>query len=132
MKNAEEAGFDLVEVAPNAKPPVCKIMDYGKYRYQMMKKHSAKHKTIELKEIKLRPQINKHDLDLKIAQMKRFIEDGNKIKVTMMFRGREIVHSSLSKSVFNAITQELSDKASIEQSGRLEGHHMTMVISPKS
>ena len=132
LKNAEEQGFDLVEVAPNAKPPVCKIMDYGKYRYQMMKKHSTKHKTIEVKEIKLRPQINKHDLDLKIKQMKRFLEDGNKIKVTMIFRGREIVHSSLSRPVFEAITQELSDKANIDRSGRLEGQHMTMVISPKT
>ncbi len=97
-----------------------------------MKKHSTKHKVIEVKEIKLRPQINKHDLDLKIKQMKRFLEDGNKVKVTMMFRGREIVHSSLSKVVFDAITQELSDKANIERSGRLEGQHMIMIISPKS
>lgn len=118
-------------MAPNARPPVCRIMDYGKYKYQMTKKHSSKHKTIEVKEIKLRPQIGQHDLELKIGHIKKFLEKGNKIKVTMIFRGREIVHSALSKAVFDKILHEVSDKANIEQTGRLEGHHMTMVISPK-
>jgi len=132
LRIAEEQDLDLVEVAPAARPPVCKIMDYGKYRYQMNKKHSSKHKTIDVKEVKVRPQINKHDLDLKIRNIKRFLEQGNKAKVTMIFRGREIVHSSLAKKVFDAIFEELSGKANIEQIAKLEGHHMTMILSPKS
>ncbi len=131
LKIAQEQGFDLVEVAPTAKPPVCKIMDYGKYRYQMNKTHSSTHKTINLKEIKVRPQINKHDLDLKIRNIKRFLEDGNKAKVTMIFRGREIVHSFLAKRVFDRISEELAGKVNIEQMPRLEGKHMTMILSPK-
>ena len=98
----------------------------------MNKKHSSKHKTIDVKEVKVRPQINKHDLDLKIRNIKRFLEQGNKAKVTMIFRGREIVHSSLAKKVFDAIFEELSGKANIEQIAKLEGHHMTMILSPKS
>lgn len=97
----------------------------------MTKKQSVKHKTISIKEIKLRPQISKHDLDLKIKQIKNFLEDGNKIKVTMIFRGREIMHSSIGKGVFQAIITELSDKAAIDHKGRLEGNHMNMMISPK-
>ncbi len=131
MKVAKEHNLDLVEVADAAKPPVCKVMDYGKYRYQMNKKHS-KHKTTGLKEIKVRPQINKHDLDFKTKNIKRFLEDGNKVKVTLIFRGREIVHSSLSKGVFDRVLEELSDKAHIEQKPRLEGRQMVMILSPKS
>lgn len=132
LKNAEAQGLDLVEVAPTAKPPVCKIMDYGKYRYQMSKKHSSKHKTIEVKEIKVRPRINKHDLDFKIRNIKRFLEEGNKVKVTMIFRGREIVYSSSAKGVFDKVFEELLGKANIEQVAKLEGHHMTMILSAKS
>lgn len=129
---AAEHDLDLIEVAPGAAPPVCKIMDYGKYRYQMSKKHSTKHKTIVVKEVKMRPQINEHDLDLKIRNIKRFIEEGNKAKVTIFFRGREIVHASLSRKFFDKIIQEISGMANIEQSARLEGNHMTMVLSPKT
>jgi translation initiation factor IF-3 len=131
LKVAEEHALDLVEVADAAKPPVCKVMDYGKYRYQMNKKQS-KHKTTGIKEIKVRPQINKHDLDFKTRNIKRFLEDGNKVKVTLIFRGREIVHSSLSKGVFDRVLEELSDKAHIEQKPRLEGRQMIMILSPKS
>lgn len=131
LKVAEEHALDLVEVANAAKPPVCKVMDYGKYRYQMNKKQS-KHKTTGIKEIKVRPQINKHDLDFKTRNIKRFLEDGNKVKVTLIFRGREIVHSSLSKGVFDRVLEELSDKAHIEQKPRLEGRQMIMILSPKS
>jgi len=130
LRIAEEHSLDLVEVAPTATPPVCKIIDYGKYRYQMSKKHS-RHRTIEVKEVKIRPQINEHDLDLKIKNIKRFLKDGNKAKITMVFRGREIVHSSLAKRVFDRIYQEFSGKVNIEQVAKLEGRHMTMVISPK-
>ncbi len=128
---AAEQSLDLVEVAPAATPPVCKIMDYGKYRYQLAKKQSSKHKTMNLKEIKMRPQINEHDLAFKIKNIKRFLEQGNKAKITMIFRGREIVHSSLARKVFNKISEELTDNGNIEQAIRLDGRHMTMVLSPK-
>lgn len=128
---AAEHDLDLVEVAPTATPPVCRIINYGKYRYQMSKKHSSRHKTIEVKEVKIRPQINERDLELKIKNIKRFLEDGNKAKITMVFRGREIVHSSLAKRVFDRIHQEFSNKANIEQVAKLAGCHMTMLISPK-
>ena len=131
MNIAVEQGLDLVEVASAAKPPVCRIMDYGKYRYQMSKKHSTKHKTVEVKEIKVRPQINKHDLDFKIRNIKRFLEEGNKVKITMIFRGREIVHSSLSKKIFDVIFEQLPESANIEQRARMEGRHMIMILSPR-
>jgi len=98
----------------------------------MSKKDKAKHKTINVKEVKLRPQISRHDLDLKIRQMKKFLEDGDKIKVTMVLRGREVVHSSIGKWVFDLISAELKDKANIDYTGKLEGHHITMVITPKT
>ncbi len=128
---AEEAGLDLVEVSPGAAPPVCRIMNYGKYRYEMSKKNTSKHKTIDVKEVKVRPQITEHDLELKIKNIRRFLEDGDKAKVTMVFRGREIIYSSLAKRIFDKIHQEFIDKANIEQAARLEGKHMTMVLSPK-
>jgi translation initiation factor IF-3 len=132
LKNAEEQGLDLVEVAPNANPPVCKIMDYGKYRYQMTKKQSAKQKSAALKEIKLRPQINKHDLDFKIKHIRNFLEEGNKVKVTMLFRGREVMHSSLAKGIFDRILEELSGKATVDRTAKLEGRQMTMILSPST
>jgi translation initiation factor IF-3 len=131
LKLAEEQELDLVEVAPAAKPPVCKIMDYGKYRYQLSKKQSSKHKTISVKEIKVRPQINEHDLLFKIKNIKRFLEDGNKAKVTMIFRGREIVHASTASKVFNRICEEVANIANIEQMAKMEGNRMTMVLAPK-
>jgi len=131
LKLAEEQELDLVEVAPAARPPVCKIMDYGKYRYQLSKKQSSKHKTISVKEIKVRPQINEHDLLFKIKNIKRFLEDGNKAKVTMIFRGREIVHASTASKVFNRICEEVANIANIEQMAKMEGNRMTMVLAPK-
>lgn len=128
---AEEAGLDLVEVSPGAAPPVCRIMNFGKYRYELSKKHTSKHKTIDVKEVKIRPQITEHDLELKIKNIKRFLEEGDKAKVTMIFRGREIIYSSLAKRIFDRIRQEFADKANIEQEARLEGKHMIMVFSPK-
>ncbi len=130
-KLASDQELDIVEVAPNAKPPVCKIMDYGKYRYQQAKKHSSKHRTITLKEVKVRPQINEHDLMFKMKNAKKFLEHGNKVKVTMMFRGREIVHRSLGQKVFDRIINELSDIANVEQMARMEGNRMIMVLAPK-
>ncbi len=130
LRRAEEEGLDLVEVAPNAKPVVCRIMDYGKYRYQQSKK-SSRQKTITVKEIKIRPQINEHDLLNKMRNIKRFLEDGDKAKITMMFRGREIVHADTAKKIFDRIAEEFSATASIEQKARMEGYRMTMVLAPR-
>lgn len=130
-KTASEKDLDLVEVAPNAKPPVCKIMDFGKYRYQQSKKHSSKQKTITVKEIKVRPRINEHDLQFKMKNTKKFLNHGDKVKITMQFRGREIVHKSLGQVIFDRITKELSEVANIEQLAKMEGNRMIMVFAPK-
>jgi len=122
--------LDLVEVSPNTQPPVCKIMDYGKYRYQQSKKHSTKHKTITVKEIKVRPRINEHDLQFKLKNTKKFLAHGDKVKITMQFRGRKIVHKSIGKAIFDRIIEELSEIATIEQLARMEGNRMIMVFAP--
>lgn len=127
---AEERGLDLVEVAPNSAPPVCKIMDFGKYKYQLNKKHTVR-KTIELKEVKLRPQIDIHDLELKARNIRRFLDDGNKAKVSMLLRGREMGRADLGMKVFEKLIQMLDGKFSIEQTPRQEGNHINMVIAPK-
>jgi translation initiation factor IF-3 len=131
LSRAEEKDLDLVEVSPTAVPPVCKIMDFGKYKYQLSKKHSQG-KRIDIKEVKVRPQINEHDLDLKIRNVNRFIEGGDKAKIVMYFRGREIVRPELGMKVFERISQNLTGKFQIEQQPRLEGNHITMVVAPKS
>jgi translation initiation factor IF-3 len=131
-KLAHERELDLVEVAPAANPPVCKIMDYGKYRYQQAKKHSSKHKTITVKEVKVRPQINDHDLMFKMKNAAKFLSHGDKVKVTMIFRGREIVHKENAKKVFERIKEELAEKASVETYGKMEGNRMIMILAPKS
>jgi translation initiation factor IF-3 len=123
--------LDLVEVAPNVKPPVCKIMDYGKYRYQQAKKHSSKHKTITVKEVKVRPQINEHDLMFKMKNTKKFLGHGNKVKITMLFRGREIVHKALGRKVLDRMIDEVSEIANIEQNAKMEGNRMIIVLAPK-
>ncbi len=130
LRIADERGLDLVEVAPNANPPVCKIMDYGKFKYQQSKKQAPK-KTIEVKEIKVRPTIDDHDLELKIKNILRFLEDGNKARVTMFFRGREIVRPEFGQRVFDKIIERVQDKYTIESFPKLQGKSMTMVISPK-
>jgi translation initiation factor IF-3 len=131
LSRAEERELDLVEVSPTAVPPVCKIMDFGKYKYQLNKKH-AQRKTIDVKEVKVRPQINGHDLELKIRNVNRFIEGGDKAKIVMYFRGREIIRPELGMKVFEKISQNLTGKFQIEQQPRLEGNHITMVVAPKS
>ena len=130
-KLANEKELDLVEVSPNAQPPVCKVMDYGKYCYQQSKKHTAKHKTFTVKEIKVRPQTDEHDLMFKVKNAKKFLEQGNKVKVTLFFRGREIVHKDLGKKVLDRIIQETADAASVEQSAKMEGNRMVIVLGPK-
>jgi len=131
LKVADDRGLDLVEVAPNVAPPVCKILDFGKYRYQLSKKQAQK-KSIGLKEIKIRPQITENDLGLKVKSIRRFLNDGNKAKVTMYFRGREIIRPELGMKVFQKMLQLLTGKFNVEQSPKLEGNHISMVVTPKS
>ena len=130
-KHAFDKELDLVEVAPEAKPPVCKVMDFGKYRYQQAKKHSTKHKTITVKEVKVRPRINEHDLQFKMKNARKFLEHGNKVKITMQFRGREIVHKGIGQKVLDRMIEEISEIANVEQFARMEGNRMIMVIAPK-
>jgi len=131
LKLARERGYDLVEVAPNAVPPVCRIMDYGKYKYQMSKKHTAR-KTVDVKEVKIRPQITDHDLHLKIKNIRRFLDDGDKAKVTMFFRGREIIRPEIGMKLFEKVVESLSGKFQVEQQPKQEGKSITMVIAPSS
>ncbi len=130
LRVARERDLDLVEVAPNAAPPVCRIMDYGKFKYQQSKRHSHR-KTPEVKEVKVRPRIDMHDLELKIKHTIRFLESGNKVKVSMFFRGREIVRPELGMQVFEKFIERLKDKYSIESKPRFEGKSITMIVSPK-
>lgn len=133
---AEEAGLDLVEVSPNAEPPVCRIMDYGKYRYEQSKKQAEakkKQTVVEVKEIKLRPKTEKHDLDFKIRNIRKFLAQKNKVKVTMRFRGREIVYAdTIGISVLNQIAESLEDVAIIAQAPTMEGRQMAMYVAPKN
>ncbi|HEY6011279.1 MAG TPA: translation initiation factor IF-3 [Nitrospirota bacterium] len=135
IKRAEEAGLDLVEVAPTAKPPVCRIMDFGKYKYELAKKaqESKKHQSvIVVKEIKLRPRTDEHDIQFKTNNIKRFLEDGHKVKVTVMFRGREMAHTTHGRAVLDRIVQDLQNEAAIESPARMEGRNMTMLLGAKS
>jgi translation initiation factor IF-3 len=131
LKKAIDQDLDLVEVSPNTNPPVCKILDYGKYLYQQNKKHS-KQKTTTVKEVKVRPQTSEHDLDFKIKNARKFIDEGNKVKVSMMFRGREIVYASkFAMKVFDQICEALVDTANVEMRAKMEGRRMIMVLAPK-
>jgi translation initiation factor IF-3 len=129
LRIAGERGLDLVEVASNVTPPVCKILDFGKYRYQISKRQSQR-KTMDVKEIKIRPQITDYDLKLKVKNIRRFLDRGNKAKITMFFRGREIVRPELGMRVFGKLTELLTGKFNIEQAPKFEGNHITMVIAP--
>lgn len=131
----EEYNSDLIEISPTADPPVCKIMDYGKYKYQLKKKNqeAKKHQSvIVVKEIKLRPSTDQHDFDFKVKHIARFLEEGNKTKVTVKFKGRELVHSQLGRVMLDRILATLGEKAMIEQTAKLEGRNMTMVLGPKT
>jgi translation initiation factor IF-3 len=130
-KHAHNKDLDLVEVAPAGKPPVCKVMDYGKYRYQQAKKHTAKHKTFSVKEVKVRPQTDEHDLMFKMKNATKFLGQGHKVKVTMFFRGREIVHKSLGQKVLDRIIADMSEIANVEQLPRMEGNRMIIILAPK-
>jgi translation initiation factor IF-3 len=134
LQLAEEQGLDLVEVAPDAKPPVCRIMDFGKYKYQQSKRlqqAKKKQKIISVKEIKLRPKTEEHDYQFKTQHVRRFLQDGHKTKVTVVFRGREIAHAELGKRMLDRIATDMEDVGTIEQIPQQEGRNMTMVLSPR-
>lgn len=133
IKMAQEIGLDLVEISPSARPPVCKILDYGKYKYQLKKKaHSAKMKQVVvlMKEVKMRPSTDEHDFQFKLRHIKRFLEEGNKAKVTVVFRGREMAYTQRGRDMMKRILGELQDKIKVEQSATMEGRNMIMVVSP--
>ena len=134
LARAVEAGLDLVEISPNSEPPVCKILDFGKYKYQAQKKSAEarkKQKTVEVKEIKLRPNIDKHDYEVKLRAMKRFFEEGDKVKVTLRFRGREMAHQDLGMQLLMKVKSESETFAKVESEPRLEGKQMIMILAPR-
>ena len=134
LARAQEAGLDLVEIAPNSVPPVCKILDYGKYKYQAQKKAAEarkKQKVVEVKEIKLRPMIDDHDYDVKMRSMQRFFEEGDKVKITLRFRGREMTHQELGTALLNRVKEDTSKFAKVEQEPRFEGRQVVMVLAPR-
>ncbi|MBQ0059395.1 MAG: translation initiation factor IF-3 [Lachnospiraceae bacterium] len=131
---ADEAGLDLVKIAPKAAPPVCKIIDYGKYRYELSRKEKdarKKQKVIEVKEIRMSPNIDTNDLNVKVAAAKKFIEKGNKVKVSIRFRGREMAHTSESKPMMDDFAAQLSEIAAVDKAPKMEGRFMTMFLAPK-
>ena len=134
QKIADEAGLDLVKIAPNAKPPVCKVIDYGKYRYEQARKEKdakKKQKTVELKEIRLSPNIEANDLNTKMNAAKKFLAKGNKVKITLRFRGREMSHMNASKHIQDDIAENLSDVAVVEKAPKVEGRSIGMVLAEK-
>ncbi len=134
LQLAEEGGLDLVEIAPNAEPPVCKIMDFGKFRFEQTKRaHAArrKQKQVQVKEVKFRPGTEEADYQVKLRNLRRFIEEGNKAKVTMRFRGREMAHQELGLELLDRVEQDLGDTITIEQRPKVEGRLMVMMIAPK-
>ena len=134
LEAAEEAGLDLVEIVPNADPPVVKILDYGKYKFQEQKKKNEarkRQKVVEIKEIKLRPQIDTHDYEVKAKAMHRFFEDGDKVKVTLRFRGREMAHQDLGVKVLERVKVDTAEIAKVESDWQLEGRQMVMVLAPR-
>ena len=134
LEHAAERGLDLVEISPNAKPPVCKIMDYGKYRFDQMKREKEARKNqrvIQLKEVKFRPNIEEHDFMTKVNNAQHFLSDGDKVKATIMFRGREITHPELGKALLEKMTELLAEVAVIEKAPKVEGKNMTAIFVPK-
>ena len=134
LEISAEAGLDLVEIAPNSEPPVCKILDFGRFKYQAQKKAAEarkKQKTIEIKEIKMRPNIDSHDYEVKMRSMRRFFEGGDKVKVTLRFRGREMAHQELGAKLLDRVRLETVGLAKVEAEPRLEGRQMTMVLAPR-
>ena len=133
-ERAQDAGLDLVEISPNTNPPVCKLLDYGKYKDQAQKKAAEarkKQRTVEIKEIKMRPNIDTHDYDVKMRSMNRFCEEGDKVKVTLRFRGREMAHQDLGIQLLNKVKDDTTEIAKVESEPRLEGRQMVMVLAPR-
>jgi len=134
LRMAQDAGLDLVEIVPNADPPVCRIMDFGKYKFELQKKANLakkKQKQIEIKEMKFRPGTDDGDYDVKMRAIRRFLEEGDKVKINLRFRGRELAHIDIGDAMLTRIQQELQEEAVIEQRSRVEGRVMSMMISPK-
>ena len=133
MELAEQAGLDLVEISPNAVPPVCKIMDFGKFKYETQKKEAEarkKQKTIEVKEVKFRPGTDVHDYEVKMRNVARFLEDGDKVKITLRFRGREMAHQNLGRDLLERVAEDIKELGKIENMPKLEGRQMVMMIGP--
>jgi translation initiation factor IF-3 len=134
LAKAQEAGLDLVEISPNAAPPVCKLLDFGKYKYQEQKKQAEarkKQKVVEVKELKFRPMIDDHDYNVKLRSMQRFFEEGDKVKVTLRFRGREMAHQELGIKLLDRVKEDTVKIAKVESEPRVEGRQMVMVLAPK-
>nr|WP_253276842.1 translation initiation factor IF-3 [Ruegeria sp. 6PALISEP08] len=133
MQMAADAGLDLVEISPNANPPVCKIMDFGKYKYEQQKRESEarkKQKVIEVKEVKFRPNTDTHDYDVKMRNVFKFLENGDKVKVTLRFRGREMAHQNLGRELLERVAEDIKDLGKIENMPKMEGRQMIMMIGP--
>lgn len=133
LRSAEEAGLDLVEISPNADPPVCKILDYGKYKYELQKKAAEarkKQKTIDVKEVQIRPMIEEHDYQVKLRAAKRFLEEGDKLKVTLKFRGREMAHTKLGMDVVQRLIEDIGSIGKIDSAPKMEGKQILLVMSP--
>ncbi len=131
---AQEAGLDLVEISPNANPPVCKIMDFGKYKYEMQKREAEarkKQKIIEIKEVKFRPNTDTHDYDVKMRNVLRFLEAGDKVKVTLRFRGREMAHQNIGAELLNRVAADVEEVGKVENMPKMEGRQMIMMIAPR-
>ena len=134
LRAAREASLDLVEVAPEATPPVCRVMDFGRYKYQLSKKSAESRKkssTIEVKEVKFRPKTGDHDYQFKLRNIQKFLAEKNKVKVSLMFRGREIAHSDLGLVILDRVLKDLGETVQLEQTAKLEGRNMVMILSPK-
>ena len=133
LRRAEEAGLDLVEVSPNADPPVCKILDFGKYKYELQKKANEarkKQKVVDVKEIKIRPTIGDHDYEVKLKAAKRFLEEGDKVKATLRFRGREMAHQDLALAIMHRFKDDLAEMSKVEQAPKMEGRQAIMILVP--
>ena len=134
LERATDVDLDLVEVSPTASPPVCKILDFGRYKYEMQKRANEarkKQKTIDVKEIKMRPNIDDHDYNVKLKSIQKFLNEGDKVKVTMRFRGREMAHQQLGQKLLEKVRDEVADQAKVESSPKVEGRQMIMVIAPR-
>ena len=134
FKQAQDQGYDLVEIAPTSVPPVCRIMDYGKYKFELSKKdhQNRRHqKSTQVKEIKLRPRTDKHDLEIKVRQIKGFLADGNKTKVVLTYRGREMANQEMGRSLINMVIAEVGTEGTIEYAPRMEGRSLIMIVAPK-